>query len=1189
MRTLFYSALLTVMAMLAMACGRVSGNGSQSQAANVSGVVSPNDPAASPTGAPPAYVSSATVSSTQFTVTLTKECTDATGLNPANFILSNGLQVTSITKQIGDANTLVVNTTIQQPISYTLTMLNLVGTNAAPLVGVIQVNFTGLPSPALTSVDWRNPADGSVLPIAAGAIALCKPGAAAGTTCTSAPFYNKNTMYGILTGAYAVAYKFKIDAGSWSSEIPLATPLNTGALSDGYHTIYIIGKHTNGYWQDTTASDVFSVSWMQDTTPPTALLNTVTLPSAVTASLNLNVGVVGTDVSYFKYCLDNGTINDCSTATYQGAPDLASGGLAIPNAVYTGSLVPGSVTVKVIGYDASGNALAAPVAGGSYTYTIDTGVVEAVYLLSDLTSITPTQTSVAIHVLGSNGAAAYKGKVVDGTDCNQGTTWDLLPIQPLATPITASGLTDAVPQKTVCAIGESVSGLYWQGGWSGTTTASIITKYTWTVDTTPPIAIINWINPVTQPTITTLTTGYQMQISSTGAAVNYRYALVTGAGAPCSSASYNASTSVNNPIVLNPPAIATTGVTVYKVCVIGQDAAGNWQSTATATATPEWTVDVDPPANNPSFTAASSSPAKFPIGVLVFNIDNTTATTDSQNYRIQVAQDAGFTQIISDTIVPSCKNVSLPDCPVALTTKQFSVAVDPFATPSAYARVQAGDPYGNYRSDFSATSAEHYVVGKVGGTIKDQNNTTVSGISIQLYTTGGTNVTALYGGPFTTDVNGVFTIDNVRTAKLGYQIRAAVGDPNYFPATKRGVTVQGKGSLGTIVTNIGTLNLATIAGSSAQTITAKVVDGDDGWMLGYPNASLIDYQGSVVATQRGTYSGCASIPPVGSPPTNIPRDVFTDPDTTVCGDLSFAAVPPGTYTIQVDGASWGVSNQLYNQLNIENVTVYNAAVSKGRIPLVRLLAGQDLKVVLAWGTLYPLDFDLHVVGTLPAGQTLTNVGSDTCNNTQFHSWGGRPNIGYGVWQEQYSSKTRTYVQGNGAYSGNNYFPLDPTTTTALVQDANNGYGPEVQNFIGGYTDGTYWVTVVNWSEWLYNYYSGTPTPSAANQAWDQTNVQVKVYDADGVAFEMIATQPAVAPTNPNGADPYCNAVSNWGHCELWNAFKITISGGGSAGRVYTPVNTYQGWPGDETTAPARTFYSFGTNSWDINKCLLSSF
>ena len=98
---------------------------------------------------------------------------------------------------------------------------------------------------------------------------------------------------------------------------------------------------------------------------------------------------------------------------------------------------------------------------------------------------------------------------------------------------------------------------------------------------------------------------------------------------------------------------------------------------------------------------------------------------------------------------------------------------------------------------------------------------------------------------------------------------------------------------------------------------------------------------------------------------------------------------------------------LPNAVNTGSFALQLSNVSAGRLPIVRTLSGQDLKVVLSWGAGDPYDLDLHVVGTLPSGQTLTNVNADDCgtaNNTLFHVWAARPNVGLS-WAQQYSAKT----------------------------------------------------------------------------------------------------------------------------------------------------------------------------------------
>lgn len=1170
--------LLSVLVALLVACGRVDDGREKDKTAENSSV-SVDSAAAQAAEAAPVYVSHTVVNNNTIHVILSKECTDATVTNTANYIINGGLQVQSAAKDATDKTKLILTTTTQQSQSYTLTILNLTSLVGTPITGVIQIVFTGLALPT-AGFTWRNPVDQSALPETIGTWTLCNPNASA-SACTVQPYYNKSAVDIVVSGANVAAYKYKLDAGSWGSEIPVATPLTLTGLSEGYHTLYIVVKHTLGYWQETTSPDVKTFSWVQDTLPAAdAAFDTVTLPTTsggTTASQSVNIRVIGSEIARYKICLDNGAYNDCTTSTFKGTtPTSINTNISIPNSDYTAILTPGSVTFKVIGYDASGNAQIAPVAAGIFSYTIDTQNVEAVFNVADLpSSINNGTTSATINVLSTYGAVTYIGQIIDGTDCST-VPWVALSASPVAvaTPITRSGMTDAVQQKTICAIGRSVGGL-WQGSWNGVGTPPNITKYTWVIDTSAPTATVYWQNPISAPGSTTQTTGYKLQVSSSGGASHYRYAVVTGAGTACSTGTYSANTTIETDITIDPPTIATSGTTVYKVCVVAGDLAGNWQATSSASSTAEWTVDLDPPASNPSFASPSTSARTFNTAALTFSIDNSSATADSFYYEVQVATDAAFTNIIGDTTVKSCKTVSLPECPSALGTKDFTVAVDAFQSASYYARVKAGDQLGNMRSVFSSASPEHYVVGKITGVIRDQANAGVSGIAIKILTTGGTDVTSSYGGTITTGAGGTFTIDNVRTAKLGYQIRAAEGDATYYPATKRNITVQEKGTGGTIQTNIGTLGIAAIAGASAQTVSAKVVDADDGWQLGYAEVKLIDYLGATVATARTVETGanCTSIPPVGSPPSNIPKAKF---DLVVtCGNVSFAGISPGTYTIQVNGDSWGTTNQRYNQLDVESVVVHSSAVDKGRIPLVRLLTGQDIKIVLSWGAQEPRDPDMHMVGTLPSGQTLTNVNGDNCNTNQFHIWAGRPNVGFS-WQQQYSSKTRTYPQGNASYSSQNFFPLDPSTTAALVQDANSGYGPEAINLISGYTDGTYWVTVINWGGW----YPGAYGVTKASQRWDVTQVGLKVYDANGLTFEMIAAAPSVAPSQlaPATAVAGCQSTSDWNECELWQAFKITIAGGGSAGRKFTPVNTYQNWQ-DSTNASV----------YDLNKCYLNTF
>jgi len=69
-------------------------------------------------------------------------------------------------------------------------------------------------------------------------------------------------------GTDVVAYKYKLDNGAWSAETPVSTHIILSGLSDGSHTVSVIGKSALGQWQ--AEADATTVSWTVDTTVPPA-------------------------------------------------------------------------------------------------------------------------------------------------------------------------------------------------------------------------------------------------------------------------------------------------------------------------------------------------------------------------------------------------------------------------------------------------------------------------------------------------------------------------------------------------------------------------------------------------------------------------------------------------------------------------------------------------------------------------------------------------------------------------------------------------------------------------------------------------------------------------------------------------------------------------------------------------------
>jgi len=67
-------------------------------------------------------------------------------------------------------------------------------------------------------------------------------------------------------GAGVVAYKYKLDGGVYSGEVPVAEPIVLSGLTEGGHTVYVLGKNTYGDWQAEAAAT--AASWLVDTQAP---------------------------------------------------------------------------------------------------------------------------------------------------------------------------------------------------------------------------------------------------------------------------------------------------------------------------------------------------------------------------------------------------------------------------------------------------------------------------------------------------------------------------------------------------------------------------------------------------------------------------------------------------------------------------------------------------------------------------------------------------------------------------------------------------------------------------------------------------------------------------------------------------------------------------------------------------------
>ncbi|HEY0548480.1 MAG TPA: hypothetical protein VGF13_02695, partial [Verrucomicrobiae bacterium] len=77
-----------------------------------------------------------------------------------------------------------------------------------------------------------------------------------------------------IAGPGVYAYRWKLNNGPWSAEVPLtnsflitanmfsnAVPITLSGLTNGTYTVSVIGKNSAGFWQDTNSATV-SKTWM---------------------------------------------------------------------------------------------------------------------------------------------------------------------------------------------------------------------------------------------------------------------------------------------------------------------------------------------------------------------------------------------------------------------------------------------------------------------------------------------------------------------------------------------------------------------------------------------------------------------------------------------------------------------------------------------------------------------------------------------------------------------------------------------------------------------------------------------------------------------------------------------------------------------------------------------------------------
>ena len=175
-----------------------------------------------------------------------------------------------------------------------------------------------------------------------------------------------------VSGSSVTHYKYKVDTASFSAQIVKDTAIDLSTLSDGSHTISIVG-YDGSTWQ--TDASATTLSFTVDNTAPSAIAFSLASGTELTAATTITISSTNSDNIY--YTID-GTTTPTTSSTNSATVSLSS---------------DGSYTIKAIAFDAAGNKTS--VAQALYTVAIPATTTSTG---SSSTTTTPTEEEVVEEV-----------------------------------------------------------------------------------------------------------------------------------------------------------------------------------------------------------------------------------------------------------------------------------------------------------------------------------------------------------------------------------------------------------------------------------------------------------------------------------------------------------------------------------------------------------------------------------------------------------------------------------------------------------------------------------------------------------------------------------------------------------------------------------------------------------------------
>lgn len=207
--------------------------------------------------------------------------------------------------------------------------------------------------------------------------------------------------------AQVVYYKSKLDGGAYGAVTPVATHIALSSLSDGSHTLLVVGRDQSGNWQ--TEGSATTYTWTIDTGVPSApVITNIAGDNFINDSEKAAVHVIGTAEA-------GATVSVTLTGGITVGPvtGTANGVGAFDITLDATTLTDGTITPSVTATDAAGNTSAADTAP---TALKDTSA--PVISINDGASASWTQTdTINLTVTETNPSTSKYGFSVNST-CN---------------------------------------------------------------------------------------------------------------------------------------------------------------------------------------------------------------------------------------------------------------------------------------------------------------------------------------------------------------------------------------------------------------------------------------------------------------------------------------------------------------------------------------------------------------------------------------------------------------------------------------------------------------------------------------------------------------------------------------------------------------------------------------------------